>query len=397
MARQTKAKSPLQDELGQMREQMARLENELAIQRQIAFAAGIFQADVTVRTLLESLAEGVVICDSDGRIVLINRRAEEIFGYSQDEVVGRPLNLLLPERFFETHRQHLSEFFKDPRIRSMGQGLELAGKRKDGAEFPIEVSLSYLHTEVGLLGLAFVTDITKRKEAERALKLRNEELDAFAHTVAHDLKASLSMLIGYSEVLVETYKTLSEEEVEEYLSALARNGRKMNNIIDELLIFASMGKKAITPGPVDMAVVVNDVLERLQYAIKEYRAEIILPGSFPMALGYAPWLEEVWMNYITNAMKYGGTPPVIRLGSDPLPNGFIKYWVHDNGAGLTPEQQAAVFEPFTRMAGPRIKGYGLGLSIVKRIVERLNGQVGIESEPGQGSTFSFALPAYKTA
>ena len=171
------------------------LEDELYELNQLALVAKMFQDEVSVQTLLESLAEGVIVCDHNGRIVLINRPTEEMFGYRADEVVGQSLNFFLPERYSERHPRYIREFFKNPRIRSMGQRLDLMGKRGDGTEFPIEVSLSYLETEVGLLGLAFVIDITLRKRAEEALKLRNEELNAFAHTVAHDIESAIRKII----------------------------------------------------------------------------------------------------------------------------------------------------------------------------------------------------------
>jgi PAS domain S-box-containing protein len=173
-------------------EEKERREQELRIQRQIAFASGLFQGDVTVRTLLESLAEGFVIIDNLGIILLVNARAEEMFGYPKEEIIGKPHAVLLPERFREAHEEHVAHFFEEPRIRPMGQGLDLAGRRRDGSEFQVEISLSFLETINGRLGLAFISDITRRKEAEQALNDRNRELDAFAHTVAHDLKGSPS-------------------------------------------------------------------------------------------------------------------------------------------------------------------------------------------------------------
>ncbi|RME77243.1 MAG: sensor histidine kinase [Chloroflexi bacterium] len=389
-----KDKTRIENELVSMRQHVSNLELELQIQREIAYAAGVFKGDITIRTLLESLAEGVVVCNPKGYIVLINRRAEEMFGYTAEEVIGRSLNIFLPERFFNIHNQHVESFFDAPEIRRMGTGRDLTAKRKDGTEFPVEVSLSYLDTEVGRLAIAFVSDITQRKQAEWALKLRNEELDAFAHTVAHDLKSSLAKIIGYSEVLVDIQASLSREEITKYLTALAESGRKMNNIIDELLVFASVRKEEVKLQPVDMWAVVNNVLQRLQYMLRDYNAQVTLPDSFPQAMGQAAWLEEVWLNYLTNAIKYGGRPPVIELGYTRLDDNRIKYWVKDNGEGLTREQQKNLFVSFARLNVPyHIEGYGLGLSIVKRIIDKLGGEVGVESEPGKGSIFSFTLRA----
>jgi signal transduction histidine kinase len=127
--------------------------------------------------------------------------------------------------------------------------------------------------------------------------------------------------------------------------------------------------------------------------LDEYQAKVFTPADWPVAWGYGPWVEEVWVNYLSNALKYGGKPPHIEMGADPLPNGFVRFWLCDNGPGLTPEQQTQLFIPFTRLSQVRTKGHGLGLSIVQRIVEKLGGQVGVESHLGQGSTFFFTLPA----
>jgi PAS domain S-box-containing protein len=166
------------DEGNELRQQIARLQKLLNIQHQVAFAAGLFQGDVTVRTLMESLAESLIVVDLEGKIILINKRTEEIFGYTKEEVVGQSLDILLPEKFIQVHSQHVQTYLREPHIRPMGQGLELSARRKDGTEFPVEIGLSFLDTEPGRWGLAFVTDITLRKQAEHALKKRNEDLDA---------------------------------------------------------------------------------------------------------------------------------------------------------------------------------------------------------------------------
>ncbi len=248
------------------------------------------------------------------------------------------------------------------------------------------------------------------------LKARNEELDAFAHTVAHDLKNPLNNVVNSADLLARDDTTMLDEERQECLQTMVRNALKMSNIIDELLLLAGVRKMQVEVGPLDMAGIVNEAHLRLGDLIGDTRAEIILQDvpAWPVARGYGPWVEEVWVNYLSNALKYGGQPPRVELGADPLPNppplvedahkgtgegeggggGMVRFWVRDNGQGLTPEDQARLFTPFTRLDQARAKGHGLGLSIVRRIVEKLGGQVGIESAgvPGQGSTFFFTLP-----
>jgi PAS domain S-box-containing protein len=257
-------------------------------------------------------------------------------------------------------------------------------------------------------------DITQRKRAEERLRryateleARNEELDAFAHTAAHDLKNPLSLLIGYTDVLAQDYAQLPPEEVEKYVRAMARNGRRMDRIIDELLLLAGMRQTEAKVEPLDMGDIVRESLQRLADRIEAYQAEIVLPESWPVALGHGPWIEEVWVNYLDNAIKYGGRPPHVELGAEELSASVtsgggeergsrVRFWVRDNGPGLSPEEQERLFRPFTRLDQARTKGHGLGLSIVRRIVEKLGGEVSVESKEGEGSVFSFTLPAEET-
>ncbi|MDY6877805.1 MAG: PAS domain S-box protein [Chloroflexota bacterium] len=225
------------------------------------------------------------------------------------------------------------------------------------------------------------------------LQARNEELDAYAHTVAHDLKNPLAPIVGFADVLETDYTTMSKEEVERYLHMIARNGRKMSNIIDELLLLAEVRQvKKVALIPLEMATIVAEALQRLALIIEEHQAEITLPATWPVALGHPLWVEEVWTNYLNNAIKYGGQPPLVELGATVQADGDVCFWVRDNGDGIPLEEQARLFTPFTRLALTRAKGHGLGLSIVRRIMEKLGGHVGVESEIGRGSVFTFTLP-----
>ncbi len=363
-----------------------------AIQRRVAYATELFQGDVTIRTLLESLAEGVVIVDSAANIVFINSQTERLFGYQKEEIVGCPLNTLIPEKLHSAHEKHVNDYFKSPRVRPMGKERDLIGRKKDGRDFPVEISLCFLEADGYPLSMAFVTDITLRKKAEKDLKTRNEELDAFAHTVAHDLKGSLTGLIGYSDLLSQKDVNLEEQTIRESLDEICASGRKMANIIDELLLLASVRKEDVEVTPLGMLSIVNDAMIRLRLEGLKDETEIVLADKFPKALGYAPWVEEVWYNYISNAIKYGGSPAKIEIGAEPTNDGFVHFWVKDNGRGLSDAEQSGLFTAY----GLRKKeksGHGLGLSIVKRIVEKLNGEVGVQSQVSEGSIFSFTLPS----
>jgi PAS domain S-box-containing protein len=232
------------------------------------------------------------------------------------------------------------------------------------------------------------------------LEARNAELDAFAHTVAHDLKNPASSVVGYADVLRRNYESLPEDVREEFLDVITRNSRKMASIIDELLLLSSVrGVGKVEMHPLEMGRIVAEARGRLLHLIEEHQAEIELPHSWPVAMGYGPWVEAIWANYISNALKYGGRPPRVVLGSTTHADGWIRFWVRDNGPGLSSEEQARLFTPFERLHQVRAQGHGLGLSIVQRIADKLGGKVGVESAgvAGEGCEFYFALPALPTA
>ncbi|OQW95518.1 MAG: hybrid sensor histidine kinase/response regulator, partial [Beggiatoa sp. IS2] len=240
----------------------------------------------------------------------------------------------------------------------------------------------------------------KQQLQERAeeLEKRNAELDAFAHTVAHDLKNPLSAVIGLASLLagICSPDTLPDPKWVEQLQRIVRSSKRMLNIINALLLLAGISKQAgVEIKPIDM----KQVLERvLQHSVKdmlvEYAGSIdfVAPATWPMVLGYAPWLEEVWVNYLSNGLKYGGQPPHLLIGSSKLSEDTVRFWVQDNGSGLTAQEQAKLFTPFTRLHKEHAEGHGLGLSIVRQIIEKLGGQVGVESQSDQGSQFYFSLP-----
>jgi len=230
------------------------------------------------------------------------------------------------------------------------------------------------------------------REDAANLQARNEDLDAYAHSVAHNLKNPLAVLVTTSEVITNV-TDLTRKELREFTQQIRNTAYEMNSIIDNLLLLAEVRKTEAPLEPVDMDSVVTRVRERLSYMIKQHKAQINIPPAWPAAIGYAPWLEEVWANYLSNAIKYGGQPPHVELGAALQPDGMIRFWTRDDGIGLPGEDQARLFAPFTRVGQVHKPGHGLGLSIVLHIIEKLGGQVGVESEPGKGSLFYFTLPA----
>jgi signal transduction histidine kinase len=245
------------------------------------------------------------------------------------------------------------------------------------------------------------THLTIRKlqrDLQQQVQLRDKliaELDAFAHTVAHDLKNPLGIIVGYADYLVEHLTTFNcDEDTLTVMGDISRFGQRCASIIDALLLLASVRQEEMELMPLSMSEIISEVQARLQPIITQYNAEMTLPTTWPTPTGYAPWIEEVWANYLSNGIKYGGQPPQLTLGSTLQANGQLRFWVQDNGPGLTPAAQEKLFTEFTRLDKSRGEGHGLGLSIVRRIIDRLGGEVGVESVAGQGSTFYFTLPPF---
>ncbi len=258
--------------------------------------------------------------------------------------------------------------------------------------FQMEEVLARVHTHLSLQDMR-----QSLQEKNEQLQQQNAELDTFAHTVAHDLKSPLSQVITSLDILKEYASPVLDEDMLEMLKIGLKTGHKMVNIIDELLLLASFRRGEVKTRPLDMNEIITQVQHRLFYMTESYKAEIIKPNSWPIAEGYAPWIEEVWANYLSNALKYGGQPPRLELGATPQADNTIRFWIRDNGQGLSPTEQSALFTEFIRFNKMRIQGHGLGLSIVRRIMDKLGGQVGVESKVGQGSEFYFILPASSPA
>ena len=229
-------------------------------------------------------------------------------------------------------------------------------------------------------------------DLQRELVQKNSELEAFSHTVAHDLKNPLNIIINSAELIEMAYEKGDTSKLNKYLNKIRNTAYKAADIIESLLLLAGTSRhKQLLIQSLDMRFVITKVQERLDLILEDYPGELKMPNQWPFVAGYLPWVEEIWINYISNAFKYGGKPPVVELGMDEHED-FIRFWVRDNGPGLSQAEQAQLFVPFTRLHTHRADGHGLGLSIVQNIIAKLGGQAGVESTLGQGSTFYFTLP-----
>ncbi len=254
-----------------------------------------------------------------------------------------------------------------------------------------EISLAQLLTDQATGVLVNAQLYQSLTTANDQLAVMNAELDAYAHTVAHNLKNPLSNIMGFSQILRDGVEDLPPDELDQYLGYIGGSAVKIKEIIDGLLMLASIRREEVVFEPIDMAMVVDEALSTLSTMMDEYKPEISIPTTWPTSWGNNNWVEQIWLNYISNGLKYGGRPPKLELGANLLPDGMVRFWVADNGPGLTQKQQAKLFRPFTRLSVSAAKGHGLGLSIVQNMVMKLGGQVGIESKPEQGSLFYFTL------
>ncbi|MDM8526662.1 hybrid sensor histidine kinase/response regulator [Anaerolineales bacterium HSG24] len=230
------------------------------------------------------------------------------------------------------------------------------------------------------------------RDLKREHELYNDKQNAFVSTVAQNLKIPLNSIVSYAELLRD--EDNSPEEAQQFTKAIIQAGRWMNNIIEELQLLTEIQNNNTKPEPLDMTQIVTRSLERVAHLTTTYPAKIILPDNWPEVLGHASWVEEIWVNYLSNALKHGRHPR-LELGATIQTDDKVCFWVQDNGPGLTPEKQAQLFAPFTHPDQIRAKETGLGLSIVQFIVQKLNEQAGVTSNVGRGSRFFFTLPALR--
>jgi signal transduction histidine kinase len=326
---------------------------------------------VAHRAIIEHMADAVIVLDSAGRIVEMNPAASALLGESgQPVAVGQLAAEALPglPSGNETHA-------------------DLRWRRRDGWHH-LDINLSALRVRGGTVGTVMaLRDVTEREHMIT-------ELDAFAHTVAHDLKGPLAAMTGFAHLLASDLSATPGvgAPTQEMAQTMIESAGQMTGIVDALLLLASVRRMdEVASGPLAMGPLLAAALGRVEPLRQQMGGSISLPDRWPEAVGYAPWLGEVWVNYLSNALKYGGKPQV-EVGADPPQASSVRFWVRDHGPGLTAIQQAKLFAPFERLEQVHTQGYGLGLSIVRRIVERLGGEVGVDSAPGQGSTFWFSLP-----
>lgn len=330
---------------------------------------------------------------------------------------------LLFQRWVTRHLEHMATFAQQLHVNNLDQPLRLERHAR-----PVADELDLVVDSINQMQASIKAELFQRAQIEQELRqhkdnlensvkertaelsaknqllehqaaeleTQNNELDAYAHTVAHDLKTPLTTIVGRSQLLLAMSHTLTPQQIHESHTSIHRTALKMTNIINALLLLASIRREGdIQPVAIDVKAAAKEACDRVNHHAQETNATIKFTGDWLPALGFGQWVEEVWVNYISNAIKYGGNEPQIEIGCQQQPNGFHKYWVRDHGPGIAVPDHAQLFIQFSRINATTSDGHGLGLSIVKRIIERLHGQVGYENAPGGGSIFWFTLPADK--
>ncbi len=365
------------------------------------------QSEEALRTSERRLADAldiaeaaIVSVDENQRICLFDQRAERIFGYTASEVLARPLDLLLPFRFAEAHRQHMSNFAGAPETaRRMGERRDVFGRRKDGTEFPAEAAISKLSQNGQTTFTAVLRDITERKRAEEMLKsyaaqleAANKELEAFSYSVSHDLRAPLRSIDGFSQALLEDYADKLDAGGQDHLHRVRAAIQRMAQLIDDMLNLSRVTRSEMRYEAVDLSALAQTVATELQKMQPERQVEFVIPKGI-VTNGDARMLEVVLENLLTNAWKFSGKKPRARVEFGVTEHdGKPAYFVRDDGAGFDMAYANKLFGAFQRLHGVKdFPGTGIGLATVSRIIHRHGGRVWARGEVDQGATFYFTL------
>lgn len=350
------------------------------------------KAEEKFKGLLESAPDAMIIADREGKIVLVNQQAVSLFGYTEKEITGQVVEMLIPAMDRDKHTSHRAKFYKEPKVRSMGAGLELFAIRKDESSFPVEISLSPLPTSEGMLVAAAIRDISERKKAEEDLLQLNKELESFTYSVSHDLRSPLRIIDGYADMLRSDYADKLDEDGAGHIAVIKSNARRMGQLIDDLLNLSHTGRKELLMHQTQMNRLVQLIIDE-QFALHGQRTEVIQDKLEP-AFCDSSLMQQVWSNLIGNAFKYSSKKeqPVVKIRSERNGNEII-YSVNDNGVGFDMQYAGKLFGVFQRLHKiTEFDGTGVGLALVKRIIHKHKGRIWAESEPGKGATFFFSLP-----
>ena len=355
-------------------------------------------SDSMFRALLEAAPDAMVCTAADGRIVLLNAEAERLFGYQREELIGQPVEILVPEAARGVHQERRAGYAAEPRHRAMGENLPLAGRRRDASTFPAEISLSAIDTDEGILVAAAIRDVTAQLRV-RDLERSSQSLDSFTYSVSHDLRAPLRALNGYSSALLEEYGGVLGEEGRGYAERIVAVSEQMAELIDHLLQLSRISRAELHLQPVDLGEEAARVAEQIQRRDPGRRVSFAIARPV-QALADHRLIRTVLENLLENAWKFtsGRDDASIEFGTAPSGDAAVCCYVRDNGAGFDPAYAGKLFQPFQRLHAARdFPGTGTGLATVRQIVERHGGRVWAEGAVGAGATFYFTLDGKEPA
>ena len=356
------------------------------------------QMEGRYRGLLEAAPDAMVVVNQAGEIVLLNVQAEIQFGYRRHELVGQKVKNIIPEGFAERLVSDALRSTEDALAQQIGTGIELLGRHKNGGNFPIEIMLSPLESAEGILVTAAIRDITTRKKAEvhllhkmEELNRSNEELGQFAYIASHDLQEPLRMVASYTQLLARRYKGKLDSDADEFISFAVDGASRMQRLIQDLLAFSRVSSKGQDLQETSSEQSLERALLNLRGAIEESHA-LVTHDPLPKVMADETQLIQLFQNLVANGIKYQNPGiPKVHISAE---NGGEKwiFSVKDNGLGIDPRYFEKIFGMFQRLhKREEFAGTGIGLAICKKIVDRHGGSISVDSQPGHGATFSFAL------
>ncbi|MFT5338048.1 MAG: PAS domain S-box-containing protein [Luteibaculaceae bacterium] len=361
------------------------------------------RAENKFKSLLESAPDAMVIVDQKGLITLVNAQVENIFGYTREELIGQKVEILIPSKFHGNHPSHREGFHANPNVRPMGAGKILLGLRKNGEEFPVEISLSPLETEDGRLVSAAIRDITERKQAEEQMNImnqqlmsKNKELEQFAYIASHDLQEPLRTVSNFTDLIKLQYHDLFDEKGKKSLQFISDATTRMQSLIKDLLEFSRIGLE-IEKKPINVTSLMENLVQDISSKIMETKSKIVW-DKLPIIFGAETEIRLLFQNLITNAIKFKmpDDDPLITIKAEE----FKEHWefrVEDNGIGIDQKHQGNIFKIFQRIHDRNVyPGTGIGLAHVQKIVKLHGGTIEVKSDLGHGSIFIFTLKKTKS-